>query len=141
MVVMARDYVRFKTEPLVRYTPLSQVSDRERWLIDREAWKALSQEMWYLNQEEEPSTTSGKSILVRWLSFLERKEGHCWQCCVPMQVEGWCLRTFPGSRTTDQVLEHIRDHLGLKPYPCEGACGSRIGTLENCCHRTFSAIS
>jgi hypothetical protein len=114
-----RDHVRFETDWHPPMRP-GELSPREPWLIDREAWEALSQEKWYLNQEEEPLNHSGKSILVRWVNCLETVEGPCWRCRVPMKIEGWCPKTFT---RIDRAIAHVRNHLGLKPYPCEGLCG------------------
>jgi hypothetical protein len=110
-----------KAELLVRYTPLGQVSNRECWLIDRDAWEALSRSPWYLHQEIEPrDPRTGKSFLLQWL-IPSAGQGR-WQCHVPIEGEGWCLKTFTRA---DRGITHVRGHLGHKPYPCQGRCGDQ----------------
>jgi len=77
--------------------------------------------MWYLNQEEEPLNHSGQSILYRWLNLLETEQKKEWGCCVPLEEEKWCEYT---NIRQDRAITHVRTHLGLKPYPCEGRCGN-----------------
>lgn len=94
----------------------------ERWLVDHQAWGALFQATWYLNKEEEPLNDSGKSILDRWLNYIDTDDKKGWSCCVPLHdhEDTWCTKEF---NRFDRAIVHIRGHhLGLKPYPCEGGC-------------------
>jgi len=86
-------------------------------LRDRRSWEALFQEVWYLKQEEEPLNHLGQSILYRWLERSE--ERRCWSCCVPLEDGKLCGYIINRS---DRAVIHVRGHLGLKPYPCEGNC-------------------
>lgn len=97
----------------------SQASPQQQWQLDRKDWDALSQEPWYLNQVEEPGDNVGKSILARWLAPLEAKDQKGWRCCVPLDGETWCKQTIT---RIDRAIVHVRVHLDLKPYPCEGGC-------------------
>ena len=97
----------------------SQAPLPEQWQIDREYWDAQLQEPWYLDQVEEPENDVGKSILVRWLDPLEGKDQKGWRCRVPVPGETWCNETI---KRVDRAITHVRAHLDLKPYPCEGGC-------------------
>ena len=88
-------------------------------LRDERDWEGLFQEMWYLKQEEEPSNHLGQSILFRWLNHFETEERKEWSCCVPLGNDKRC--TYMSVRP-DDAITHVRDHLGLKPYLCEGKC-------------------
>lgn len=101
---------------------LSEASRPEKWFIDIKAWEEHFQEMWYLNQEEEPLNHSGQSILFRWLNRFDTEEGKIWSCCVPLEENQWC--TYAINRP-DRAITHVRAHLGLKPYPCEKECGNQ----------------
>jgi len=103
------------------------MTPQEQWLIDREEWKALLREMWYLQQEEEPSIYSGKSVLIRWLDNFKPEGETGWTCCVPLENETWCGRRI---NHLDRAIAHVRGHLGLRPYPCEGQCGKEIWYAE-----------
>ena len=105
----------------------SHVLLREKWLVDIKAWEGLFQERWYLNQELEPLNHLGRSILCQWLnnSKIERREG--WSCCVPLEEDVWCTQA---NLSLDRALAHVRGHLGLKPFPCEGMCGSQYWYAE-----------
>lgn len=100
----------------------SEATPRDKWLIDFKAWEELSQEMWCLNQEEEPLNHSGQSVLFRWLNRIGTDERKGWSCCVPLKENMWCTYT---SNRPDRAITHVRGHLGLKPYPCEGECGNQ----------------
>lgn len=104
---------------LISPTVLSQVSPQERWRIDRAAWDALSEDTWYINQEEEPLNHLGKSLLDRWLKDSENEQRKWWQCRVPLDEGTWCNKEF---NRFDRAIIHVRIHLDLKPYPCEGLC-------------------
>ena len=106
----------------------SEASRREKWLIDVKAWKEMFRKSWYLKQEEEPLNQSGQSILFRWLNHFETDERKGWSCCVPLEEETWC--EYTNSRS-DRAITHVRGHLGLKPYPCEGKCGNQDWYAEN----------
>lgn len=97
----------------------SQAPLPEQWQIDREYWDAQLQEPWYINQVEEPENDVGRSILVRWLDPLEGKDEKGWRCRVPMPGQTWCNETI---KRTERAITHVRAHLDLKPYPCEGGC-------------------
>ena len=88
-------------------------------LRDEPDWEGLFQEVWYLKQEEEPSNHLGQSILFRWLNHFETEERTGWSCCVPLGNDKRCTYT---SVRPDHAIIHVRDHLGLKPYLCEGKC-------------------
>ena len=81
-------------EPVTNIIAPSQATCREMWLMDIEAWNGHFQEMWYLNQEEEPLDHSGKSILFQWLRDSENAEGKWWNCCVPLKEDQLCGSTF-----------------------------------------------
>jgi len=100
----------------------SEASPREKWLLDIKAWEELFQETWYLKQDEEPLDQSGQSTLFRWLDRFESEEGKGWTCCVPVEKDKWCRKKISRS---DRAITHVRTHLGLKPYPCEGDCGNQ----------------
>jgi hypothetical protein len=100
---------------------------REKWLMDTKAWEELFQEMWYLNQEEEPLNHLGQSVLFRWLNPFETEERRGWSCGVPLENEKWCTHTI--SRP-DRAVTHVRGHLGHKPYACEGVCGNQYWYAE-----------
>jgi len=57
--------------------------------------------------------------LGRWLSRLEAKEKKGWRCDVPVEGETWCRNEI---ERIDRAIIHVRTHLDLKPYPCEGRC-------------------
>ncbi len=97
----------------------SQAPLQEQWKIDREYWDAQLEEPWYLNQVEEPENDVGKSILDRWLDPLEAKDEKGWRCRFPKPGETWCNETI---KRFDRAIVHVRGHLNLKPYPCEGDC-------------------
>jgi len=101
---------------------LSEVPHREKWLLDIKAWEELFQESWYLDQAKEPLNQSGQSMLFRWLDRAEGAERKMWRCCVPVGTHTWCERKFSHM---DRAITHVRGHLGLKPYPCEGGCGKQ----------------
>jgi hypothetical protein len=100
--------------------PFLVLSPAERSLVDERMWEALFREVWYLKQEEEPLNYSGKSILVQWLN--ESEERNMLICCVPLGDGTYCAYT---NNRLDRAITHIRGHLGLKPYPCEGSCGNQ----------------
>jgi hypothetical protein len=64
---------------------------------------------------------NGKSVLFRWLD--EDEAGTSWTCCVPLNNEGLGCGHAPFKRP-DRALAHVRQHLDLKPFPCEGKCGN-----------------
>jgi hypothetical protein len=97
----------------------NQAPLQEQWQRDRKDWDALLKEEWYLNQVEEPENHLGKSSLVRWLDRIEDKEKKGWRCCVPLEGETWCTDEID---RIDRAIIHVRVHLDLKPYPCEGNC-------------------
>ena len=105
----------------------NQASPREKWELDRRHWDAQLQETWYVDQVEEPENHEGKSILVRWLDRLEAKEKKGWRCCVPLKGETWCTEEID---RPDRAIIHVRAHLDLKPYPCEGHCHKEIWYAE-----------
>jgi len=88
-------------------------------LRDERSWEALSQEVWYLKQEEEPLNHLGQSILIQWLKHSE--ERNSWSCCVPLEDGKLCGYRISRS---DRAVIHVRGHLALKPYPCDGNCGN-----------------
>ena len=95
-------------------------------LQEERSWEGLFQEMWYLKQEEEPLNHLGQSILIRWLNrFDEERNG--WSCRVPLEDGTWCTQTIG---RLDHAITHVRGHLGLKPYPCEGKCGNQDWYVE-----------
>ena len=60
-----------------------------------------------------------KSVLAQWLN--EVNDETAWKCSVPLDdEESWCLH--PHFKRFDRALAHVRNHLGLKPFPCEGRC-------------------
>ena len=95
-------------------------------LRDKRSWEGLFQEMWYLKQEEEPLNHLGQSILIRWLNHFDEEENG-WSCRVPLEDGTCCARRFG---RLDRAITHVRGHLGLKPYPCEGKCGNRDWYVE-----------
>jgi len=97
----------------------SEATPQEKWALDWEAWEALYQEPWYLNQEEEPINYLGKSVLVRWLAQPKTEGEKEWSCCVPLKGETWCGHKI---KRLDRAITHVRGHLNLRPYPCGGRC-------------------
>ena len=114
-------YLFIRIVSYILKTPLvpTEASPREQWERDRRDWDAQLQETWYVDQVEEPENLVGKSILVRWLDPLEAKEKKGWRCCVPLEGETWCEDEI---ERIDRAIIHVRVHLDLKPYPCEGHC-------------------
>lgn len=106
----------------------SDATPREKWLIDWEAWQEYYREPWYLNQEEEPLNHEEKSVLVRWLDEPGTEGGGKWTCRVPLKGETWCKHKI---KRPDRAITHVRRHLNLRPYPCEGKCKNQIWYAAN----------
>jgi hypothetical protein len=97
----------------------SQATPPEKWQLDRNAWDAQLQEAWYLDQVEEPLDHTGTSVLARWLHPLEGEGEKGWRCRAPIEGETWCTEEI---KRKDRAVIHVRVHLDLKPFPCEGHC-------------------
>lgn len=91
----------------------------ECWEIDCARFEGLKGEDWYINQEVEPDTHDGKSVLTQWLDVVEKDGIRHVECCVPLvdQADDWCRKPFP---RLDRAVVHVRNHLGHKPYLCGG---------------------
>ena len=98
----------------------NQNTPQEKWEAARGMWKAYEKLVWFLNQDLEPNMPNEKkSILSQWLNEVEGETA--WKCVVPLDDEAtWCRH--PHLRRLDRALAHVRSHLGLKPFPCEGRC-------------------
>jgi len=98
----------------------NQNTPQQSWEADRKMWGAYAKMDWFKNQELEPIMPhNSTSILAQWLNEVD--EGKVWECRVPSDTaKTWCdhkpLKRF------DRALAHVRTHLGLKPFPCEGRC-------------------
>jgi len=91
----------------------SKRGHRPSMFTDEREWEALFQEVWYLEQEEEPLNRFVGSILVRWLTRSD-EERNGWSCRVPLGDGRRCTQTIG---RLDRAIIHVRDHVGLKPYP------------------------
>ncbi len=91
----------------------------ECWEVDRAMFEALKREGWYINNEVEPDTWNGKSILTQWLNEVEKDGSKHLECCVPLvdQAGYWCRKTF---LRLDRAITHVRNHLEHKPFVCGG---------------------
>ena len=115
----------------------SEYTIHERWEIDCARFEDLRGEDWYINQEVEPYTRDGKSVLSQWLDEVEKDGTRHVECCVPLvdQADDWCRKAFP---RFDRAVVHVRNHLGHKPYLCGGYpdCeqeGWYVKKLVTCC--------
>ena len=108
--------------PPLQPTVPSMMLRRDKWLIDIKTLELYLQERWYLNQEMEPLTWNGKSILWKWLNQVEIEGRYKYSCCVPLQEDQWCTYM---THCLDCAIAHVRGHLGHNPYPCEGMCGNQ----------------
>jgi hypothetical protein len=104
--------------PIVR----NQNSRHESWKIDHKVLEAYKELEWFKDHNVEPNMPhNGRSILIQWLD--EDDEGISWTCCVPLESEAsWCGNG--PFRRMDRALAHVREHIGLKPFPCKGRCGT-----------------
>jgi len=118
----------------LRFNSLSHNTSRQKWEVDRRMWESYQTLVWFMNQDLEPNMPhEKKSILSQWLA--EVNGGTAWKCDVPLDGEDtWCCH--PHLKRFDRALAHVRSHLGLKPFPCEGRCNKddcqeRFNSTEN----------
>jgi hypothetical protein len=85
-------------------------------------WSQVAKQEWVTKQQEEPLDQDGKSVLLDWLKCVD-DVGKSWKCIVPLGHSGaWCEHV-PINRV-HRAIAHVRMHLGLRPYPCGGLCGT-----------------
>ena len=88
----------------------------------RETWAEVTRQEWVAKQQVEPLDREGKSVLLEWLKCLD-DEGKSWKCIAPLgHPKAWCEHA-PINRV-HRALAHVRNHLGVRPYPCGGLCGT-----------------
>ena len=99
----------------------NQNTPQQSWEADREMWEAYADLDWFKKQDIEPNYPhNGKSILLQWLK--EDDKGMSWTCRAPLDSKAhWCGHG-PFKRL-DRAIAHVRKHLRLKPFPCQGDCG------------------
>ena len=91
-------------------------------MIDCGLFEGLKSQDWYINGELEPDAPwNGKSVLTQWLNEVEKDGITQLKCCVPLvdRADEWCPSPKVFSRL-DRALAHVRNHLGHKPFVCEG---------------------
>ena len=112
-----------------------EYTTHERWERDCASFQELKGKDWYINQEVEPETHDGKSVLARWLDTVEKDGIRHVECCVPLvdQADDWCHKTFP---RLDRAVVHVRNHLEHKPYLCGGYpdCAQEEWYVKNSLH-------
>jgi hypothetical protein len=88
----------------------------------REMWAQVGKHEWVSKQHVEPLDQDGKSVLLDWLECVD-DHGKSWKCGVPLDhPDTWCEHA-PITRV-HRAVAHVRMHLGLRPYPCGGLCGT-----------------
>ena len=116
-------YSRSLGVPVLLISPpkvANQNTPRQKWEAARKMWMAYEECHWFKNQELEPNMPhEAKSVLAQWLNQVDVT---VWQCVVPLDTEeAWCHH--PHLKRFDRALAHVRSHLGLKPFRCDGKCG------------------
>lgn len=91
----------------------------------------IQRQPWFLNHEKEPQIESrndpfsrglgtvGRSIYTVFL--VEDKESNQWRCLFGGD-NNTCKKADKRFERVERAIEHIRSHLGHRPFSCDGSC-------------------
>lgn len=114
------------------FNDADELSRRRRAILND-----IQRQPWFLNHEKEPQIESrtdsfsrglgtvGRSIYTVFLR--EDKENNQWRCLFGGKNNA-CKKAGKRFERVERAIEHIRSHLGHRPFACDGTCMKSMTT-------------